>query len=171
MTDTTGGESRTRVLIEVTDTLSIDFTTGIQRVVREVVAGLTETADFEVVPVVTPAVGAGFRTVTSEESDRLSTHPAGGRAGRRADDFGPFAAVVRRIGDLPATLRVRGAVASLNRARTASSCPLTRSWLSGPCPARTHRSVLCSSMSKGPGTTRHRAASCSPDSTMPGSIG
>lgn len=117
MTDTTGGESRTRVLIEVTDTLSIDFTTGIQRVVREVVAGLTETADFEVVPVVTPAVGAGFRTVTSEESDRLSTHPAGGRAGRRADDFGPFAAVVRRIGDLPATLRVRGAVASLNRAR------------------------------------------------------
>ena len=30
----------TQVVIEVTNTLSIDFTTGIQRVVREVVNGL-----------------------------------------------------------------------------------------------------------------------------------
>lgn len=117
MTDTPGDEPRTRVLVEVTDTLSIDFTTGIQRVVREVVAGLARAAEFEVVPVVTPSVGAGFRTLTADESDRLSTHPAGGRAGRRADDFGPLAPLVRRVGDLPVTLKLRGAVAARLRSR------------------------------------------------------
>ena len=30
----------TRVLVEVTDTIGIDFTTGIQRVVRETINGL-----------------------------------------------------------------------------------------------------------------------------------
>ncbi len=117
MTEMPGDEARTRVLVEVTDTLSIDFTTGIQRVVREVVTGLAQSVDFEVVPVVTPAVGAGFRTLTAEESDRLDTHPAGGRAGRRADDFGRLAPVVRRIGDLPVTLKARGALASRLRSR------------------------------------------------------
>ncbi len=117
MTEPSGDEPRTRVLVEVTDTLSIDFTTGIQRVVREVVAGLSDSDVFEVVPVVTPAVGAGFRTLTADETDRLSTHPAGGRAGRRADDFGPLGPVVRRIGDLPITVKVRGAVATRLRSR------------------------------------------------------
>jgi glycosyltransferase involved in cell wall biosynthesis len=107
------------VVVEVTNTLSIDFTTGIQRVVREVVRGLSgpEGAGLEVVPVVTPAVGAGFRRLSGHETDRLRTHPAGGRAGRRADDFGPLSPLVRRVGDLPVTLRLRAAVSARRRRR------------------------------------------------------
>jgi hypothetical protein len=67
----------TQVVVEVTNTLSIDFTTGIQRVVREVVNGLDGPAGtgLEVVPVVTPSVGADFRRLTSDELERLHTHP------------------------------------------------------------------------------------------------
>jgi glycosyltransferase involved in cell wall biosynthesis len=109
----------TQVVVEVTNTLSIDFTTGIQRVVREVVKGLEGPAGagLEVVPVVTPAVGADFRRLTAEETARLAVHPAGGRAGRRADDFGPLSPLVRRVGDLPLTLRARAAVSSVRRRR------------------------------------------------------
>ncbi len=109
----------TQVVVEVTNTLSIDFTTGIQRVVREVVRGLDGPvgAGFEVVPVVTPAVGADFRRLTPEESERLRTHPAGGRAGRRADDFGALSPLVRRVGDLPLTLRARAVAGSWRRRR------------------------------------------------------
>ncbi len=104
----------TQVVIEVTNTLSIDFTTGIQRVVREVVNGLggPAGAGLEVLPVVTPSPGADFRRLTPDELDRLHAHPAGGRAGRRADDFGPLSPFVRRVGDLPLTLRARAAVST-----------------------------------------------------------
>lgn len=109
----------TQVVVEVTNTLSIDFTTGIQRVVREVVNGLDGPAGegFEVVPVVAPAVGADFRRLTDDERARLRTHPAGGRAGRRADDFGPLSPLVRRVGDLPVTLRARAWVSQRRRRR------------------------------------------------------
>lgn len=109
----------TDVVIEVTNTLSIDFTTGIQRVVREVVRGLEGPAGagLEVLPVVTPAVGADFRRLTDDELARLRSHPAGGRAGRRADDFGPLSPLVRRVGDLPVTLRARALLASSLRRR------------------------------------------------------
>lgn len=112
MTDPTEAATRTRVLVEVTDTLSIDFTTGIQRVVREVVAGLAGSDRFELVPVVAPSIGAGYRTLTSDETTRLRSHPAGGRAGRRADDFGLMSPIVRRIGDMSAVLKVRTALAT-----------------------------------------------------------
>jgi glycosyltransferase involved in cell wall biosynthesis len=109
----------TQVVVEVTDTLSIGFTTGIQRVLREVLKGLDGPAGagLQVVPVVTPSVGADFRRLTPEEAERLRVHPAGGRAGRRADDFGPLSPLVRRIGDLPLTLRVRAALAAARRRR------------------------------------------------------
>jgi glycosyltransferase involved in cell wall biosynthesis len=109
--------TRIPVVVEVTDTLSIDFTTGIQRVVREVVNGLDglEGPDpgFEVVPVVTPMPGAGFRRLTGPERERLRTHPAGGRAGRRADDFGRLSPLVRRVADLPLAVRARTMLAGL----------------------------------------------------------
>lgn len=101
------------VVVEVTDTLNAPFTTGIQRVVREVVAGLQGPAGagFEVVPVIDPLRGTGFRRLTADEQERLATHPTGGRAGRRADGFGVLSPLVRRIGDLPLTVRVRTALA------------------------------------------------------------
>lgn len=109
----------TRVLIEVTDTIGHDFTTGIQRVVRETVAGLRGPAGhgLDVVPVVRPSADSEFRRLTDDEDQRLRTHPAGGRAGRRADDFGPLAPLVRAVGDLPITIKVRGAVARRRRER------------------------------------------------------
>ena len=55
------------VVVEVTDTLGIDFTTGIQRVVREVVAGLSQEPGINVVPVVTAAPGRPMRRLTDEE--------------------------------------------------------------------------------------------------------
>lgn len=109
----------TQVVVEVTNTLSVDFTTGIQRVVREVLRGLDGPAGegLEVVPVVAPSVGADFRRLTPDERERLRAHPAGGRAGRRADDFGRLSPIVRRVGDLRVTLAVRARVASWRRHR------------------------------------------------------
>jgi glycosyltransferase involved in cell wall biosynthesis len=109
----------TQVVVEVTDTLSIGFTTGIQRVLREVLKGLDGPAGegLDVLPVVAPSMGADFRRLTPDETERLRVHPAGGRAGRRADDFGPLSPLVRRIGDLPLTLRVRARLAAERRRR------------------------------------------------------
>ena len=103
----------TTLVVEVTDTLAAPFTTGIQRVVREVVAGLRARPELgiQVVPVVTPAPGAGFRRLTDEESERLGHHPAGGRAGRRADDFGRLSPLVRRVGDLHLVVSLRARLA------------------------------------------------------------
>lgn len=111
------------VVVEVTDTLGIDFTTGIQRVVREVVAGLSQEPGIDVVPVVTAAPGRPMRRLTDEEARRLATHPAGGRAGRRADDLGPLAPIARRVGDLPPLVRARVALARW-RARRRPARPL-----------------------------------------------
>jgi len=98
------------VVVEVTDTLGAGYTTGIQRVVREVVAGLDREPGIEVVPVLTPGVGAPMRRLTPEEAERLARHPSGGRAGRRADDFGRLSPLARRVGDLPAVVRARVAL-------------------------------------------------------------
>jgi len=103
----------TTLVVEVTDTLAAPFTTGIQRVVREVVAGLQARPELsiDVVPVLTPAPGAGFRRLTEEEAERLRHHPAGGRAGRRADDFGRLSPLVRRVGDLHLVVSLRARLA------------------------------------------------------------
>ena len=103
----------TTLVIEVTDTLAAPFTTGIQRVVREVIAGLQARPELgiEVVPVLTPAPGEAFRRLTEEESERLRHHPAGGRAGRRADDFGRLSPLVRRVGDLHLVVSLRARLA------------------------------------------------------------
>lgn len=105
------------VVAEVTDTLSIDYTTGIQRVVREVLCGLmTHYGDqIEVVPVVEAVAGRGYRRLTADEERRLWFHPAGGRAGRRADNFGPLAPIVRRVGDFPITIKTRIAIRKIRR--------------------------------------------------------
>ncbi len=107
----------TRVLVEVTDTIGIDFTTGIQRVVRETIAGLEGPAGegLDVVPIVQPSAESGYRTLTADEQLRLRSHPAGGRAGRRADDFGRLSPIVRVVGDLPITIKARGKVAAARR--------------------------------------------------------
>lgn len=109
----------TRVLIEVTDTIGFDFTTGIQRVVRETVNGLRGPAGdgLEIVPIVRPSATSQYRTLTADEEQRLVHHPAGGRAGRRADDFGRLSPLVRVVGDLPVTIKVRGKLAARRRVR------------------------------------------------------
>ena len=109
----------TRVLVEVTDTIGFAFTTGIQRVVRETVSGLRGPAGegLEIVPIVKPTAGSDFRTLTDDEQQRLRDHPAGGRAGRRADDFGRLSPLVRVVGDFPLTIKVRGGLAARRRAR------------------------------------------------------
>ena len=113
-----GAGSPITVVIEVTNTLSVDFTTGIQRVVREVVHGLADPRlGLDVLPVVTPAPGADLRRLTEDELQRLRSHPSGGRAGRRADDFGALSPLVRRVGDLPITLRARAAASARLRRR------------------------------------------------------
>lgn len=110
-------DNRLLVVTEVTDTLSVGYTTGIQRVVREIVCGLMlRYSDvIEVVPVVQSSLGQAYRRLTPEEHDRLWSHPAGGRAGRRADSFGRLSPLVRRIGDIPLTIRVRLALRRLRR--------------------------------------------------------
>jgi len=114
----------TQVVVEVTNTLATNFTTGIQRVVREIVNGLDGPAGsgLEVLPVVAPSTGADFRRLTDDERECLRNHPAGGPAGRRADGFGPLSPLVRRVGDLPLTLRAREVVAT-RQARRQESPP------------------------------------------------
>ena len=104
MTDEDPGtdDAPTTVLVEVTDTISIGYTTGIQRVVREIIAGLRGPAGtgLEVVPILKPSMHGDYRRLTDEEAERLRAHPPGGRAGRRADNFGRLSPVVRVMGDL-----------------------------------------------------------------------
>lgn len=101
--------SPVRVYVEVTDTLSISYTTGIQRVVRELVTQLDSDVfpDIEVVPVFMAAPGSPYRRLTVQERDRLVNHPAGGAAGRRADSFGVLAPLVRVVGDTKLVYRIR----------------------------------------------------------------
>lgn len=102
-------ETPVRVYVEVSDTVSIDYTTGIQRVVREIVTGLAsqEHPDIEVVPVFKASPSTPFRRLTGPEIARLEEHPAGGVAGRRADSFGVLAPLVRLVGDTRLVYRIR----------------------------------------------------------------
>ncbi len=120
---TRGDATDATVVVEVTDTLGVDFTTGIQRVVREVVAGLDRDPGIDVVPVVTPGPQRPMRRLTEDEAHRLAHHPAGGRAGRRADDLGVLAPLARRVGDLPPLVRARVALAR-RRARRRPTHPV-----------------------------------------------
>jgi len=106
----------TVVVVEVTNTLAVPYTTGYQRVVREVLRGLDGPAghDLEVVPVVRPLLLGNYRRLTEDEAGRLRHHPPGGHGGRRSDRFGVLAPVVRGTLDLGVTKQVRGA---LGRAR------------------------------------------------------
>ncbi len=108
-----------RVLVEVTDTISIGYTTGIQRVVREIIQGLRGAAGegLEIVPVLKPSVKGAYRTLTDEEQTRLEVHPPGGRAGRRADNFGFLSPVVRVLGDLAIVIWVRVQVGKVLKKR------------------------------------------------------
>jgi len=104
--------SGTVVVVEVTNTLSVPYTTGYQRVVREVLRGLDGPAghDLDVVPVVRPLLLGDYRRLTEGEAERLRRHPPGGHGGRRSDRFGLLAPVVRGTLDLPVTKQVRGAI-------------------------------------------------------------
>ena len=107
------------VVVEVTNTVSLPYTTGYQRVVRSVLNGLDGPAgnDLDVVPVInTPEIG-DYRRLTAGEMERLRTHPPGGRARRRADGFGPLAPVVRSVADLPVTRATRSSLALRRRRR------------------------------------------------------
>jgi glycosyltransferase involved in cell wall biosynthesis len=99
----------TPVVIEVTNTLGLPYTTGYQRVVRSVVSGLRGPAghDLDVVPVINTPEMRSYRRLTAAEDERLRAHPPGGRARRRADGFGPLAPVVRTVADLSVTKRTR----------------------------------------------------------------
>ena len=116
---------RRTVLVEVTDTILIGYTTGIQRVVREVIRGLRGPAGvgLRVVPVLKPSVQGDYRTLTPDEDQRLRDHPPGGRAGRRADSFGPLSPVVRVLGDLRIVIWTRVALGKIRR-RTREYHPL-----------------------------------------------
>lgn len=106
----------TEVVVEVTNTLSVPYTTGMQRVTREVLRGLDGPAghDLAVTPVVRPILLGDYRRVTEDEMERLRRHPPGGHGRRRADRFGPLAPLVRTTLDLGPTRQVR---AALGRAR------------------------------------------------------
>lgn len=108
-----------KVFVEVTDTLSIGYTTGIQRVVRELIAGLRgpDGAGMEVIPVLKPSVRSDYRTLSSEEDESLQGHPPGGRAGRRADNFGPLSPIVRRVGDARPVIATRVLVGKVRKKR------------------------------------------------------
>ncbi|CAN5408936.1 N/A [soil metagenome] len=109
----------TKVLVEVTDTISIGYTTGIQRVVRELISGLSDAPGegLEIIPILKPSMHGEYRTLTDEERDRLRTHPPGGRAGRRADSFGPLAPLVRVLGDLRIVIWTRVTIGKILRRR------------------------------------------------------
>lgn len=102
-------QSPVRVYVEVTDTVSIPYTTGIQRVVREIVArlGSTEFPDIDIVPVFKASPSSPFRRLTRAETRQLVDHPAGGAAGRRADSFGVLSPLVRAVGDTKLVYRTR----------------------------------------------------------------
>ena len=108
------------VIVEVTNTLALPYTTGYQRLVRSLVAGLQGPAGdgLDVVPVVWPTELGGYRRLLPDEERQLAAHPPGGRATRRADAFGPLSPIVRGVADLGPARRAR-AGADLRRRRRA----------------------------------------------------
>ena len=69
---TTGGD--VQALVEMTDTVGLPYTTGLQRVARELVARLPAEGPVAYRPVVWSPVCDGFRSLTGDESHAL-THP------------------------------------------------------------------------------------------------
>ncbi|MGB6059461.1 MAG: glycosyltransferase family 1 protein [Microthrixaceae bacterium] len=102
-------KSTPKVFVEVTDTLAISYTTGIQRVVRELIIGLRgpDGAGLQIIPVVKPSARSDYRALTDDEDEALQGHPPGGRAGRRADNFGRLSPIVRRVGDARPVIATR----------------------------------------------------------------
>jgi glycosyltransferase involved in cell wall biosynthesis len=133
---TTATGPATPVVVEVTNTVTIDFTSGLQRVVREVVRGLDGPAGhgLELVPVTAPVERSGMRRLTDEEREHLAVHPPGGRAGRRADDFGAWSPVVRRLAEWDAVARLRAARAAWRRRRAPVDPALAALALGEPAP-------------------------------------
>jgi glycosyltransferase involved in cell wall biosynthesis len=129
-----------RVYVEVTDTISIGYTTGIQRVVREIISGLRGPAGegIEVVPILKPSVHGDYRALTEDEAERLRRHPPGGRAGRRADNFGRLSPLVRVVGDLRIVIWTRVTIGKVLRRRREYH-PLNAALAVGPLP---HGSVF-----------------------------
>lgn len=124
------------VYVDVTNTVTIDFTSGLQRMVREVVTGLRGPAGagLRVVPVTKPSETEPMRRLTPAEDSHLAAHPPGGRAGRRADDFGPLSPLVRAVVELDFVARSRAAVARARRRRRGAD-PALLALATGPLPA------------------------------------
>jgi glycosyltransferase involved in cell wall biosynthesis len=64
-----------------------------------------------------PSVHGDYRRLTDEELSRLRVHPPGGRAGRRADNFGRLSPAVRVLGDLRIVIWTRVTLGKLMRRR------------------------------------------------------
>ncbi len=98
-----------KVYVEVTDTISIPYTTGIQRVVREILTRLDsdDYPDLDVIPIFRPAPQVDYRRLTDAEAQALRVHPAGGAASRRADRFGVLSPLVRLAGDTKVVYQTR----------------------------------------------------------------
>jgi glycosyltransferase involved in cell wall biosynthesis len=126
----------TPVYVDVTNTVTIDFTSGLQRMVREVVAGLRGPAGggLRIIPVTQPVEDEPLRRLTAAEDAHLAAHPPGGRAGRRADDFGVLSPLVRAVVELDAVARARHAVASYRRRRRGTD-PALAALATWPLPA------------------------------------
>jgi glycosyltransferase involved in cell wall biosynthesis len=90
------------VHMEVTTTLSANFTGGFERLVRSVLTGLEEPAagaSLNLIPVTWN--GSGYRRLTDSESEFLHSHPPGGTNRRRADRFGALTPALRRVAAVP----------------------------------------------------------------------
>lgn len=116
-----------RVLVEVTDTVSLPYTTGMQRVARELLARLaptdaTDPSPMHVTPVVWSPAAKWYRTLTPDERAALARPqerlPASTAIARRLP--APVAAAVRSVLAIPAMrdLRIRARrVAHVRRER------------------------------------------------------
>ena len=105
------------VIVEVTNTLDVSYTTGHERHCREIVKGLQGPAGsgLDVTAVVRSTELGDYRRLTGTESESLRTHAPGGTARRRADRFGSVSPLVRAAADLRVARRARAALAQQRR--------------------------------------------------------
>ncbi|MBS1838009.1 MAG: glycosyltransferase family 4 protein [Actinobacteria bacterium] len=100
------------MLVEVTDTVSLPYTTGMQRVARELLSRLVPCPDgtsMQVAPVLWSPAAEWYRTLTAEELDALANPqerlPTSTSIARRIPD--PLASAVRRVLAVPAMRDLR----------------------------------------------------------------
>lgn len=130
-------DAAVRTLVEVTDTVSLPYTTGMQRVARELLARLAPDhgAPVSFEPVVWSPVAEWYRSLTPGEAEALARPqerlPSTTAFARRLPD--PVAAAVRRVLAVPAMrdLRIRGRRA----AHVRSERPLVDRLVAAPDPS------------------------------------